>query len=1066
MMAKAKALGLDTRNVSNGWLKPLGLRNSPGASPTPGSPCMEHGASGTATPTSPGAGLGLTHGTTGVHYNTTANFVQLSPHYGPGQNSPKALSNMRTTAKLQGLGRVAIYSSNPYIESALESLVPESEVVPPSPTAIMHAIATNRRLPHRLPRKGAKSAALHRARRRVARGTEFRTEVPFADAAVAQLLQHGYYLCAIKVVYNDFDLLRATLEEMKLLLEQNLEGEDWEVTAHTWLWAEADKELFVQQFAALRIISYYCEVRTQMRALRQSGAVALCRVECEMLAKVTADFMAQVDEDARAAAEAAAAAAAEEEVLRQSAAAVVEARRLAVAARKADADASLAADAAARAYADERRRAAAAAARAAAAVGAAARAAAKEEAAAANEDAAAAVAARNAADTTARQAAADADAEAAAEAEAAAAAAAVAAAAVAAAAVAEEAEEAEAVETAGAAGNETAAAATAAEAEVVGTAEAAGATETPNLDGPPGEPVNAVVAAAAAALVLAAEEQVAAEAEEQEAAAPGASGSSKPLSVAASKAASAAGSKAPSKVPSLAPSARQSNAGARQSPIGAEPSFAAGLGTSAPGSRRTSIGAAAAATEAAALAVGAAAAGVALSRQASFTGAGSHLSSAATTTAAAAIAAAAIAAASAARGSADGGGSGSAAQLAAVALAGVLAGVVDSVSRGGSRAASRPTSRQATSRLGTPSLPAGSPLVPSSRPRTAEQDAAVLASGIEEMRRQMSVTRHTVEDAATQLRASFSRPATATSRPGTGSRPGTTGGGAPQALDGVTPEGLSDAMAASAAGHASAQDAERAMLSELLGGSSDDDDGGGAAALDAELRAREVAMAALAAERVVLLSAQSQRAKTPLTPAGARATREEAARLKEVEIRMAAEAEAAKALEEQRAAVAAERAAMVAERAAMAVRSKEAMNAQITRTMRMFQEQLAQTVKMAAMLQAQRIMTGGMAGDMPTAAPMINLPQEVDEPPSPAEIAEYARYLGMDPVAHPQLLYVAEWALTAPVPEGWTVHLDADGNEFFHNNVTAQSMYEHPMDAHYKKFYDTALAAASSTRPL
>jgi hypothetical protein len=36
------------------------------------------------------------------------------------------------------------------------------------------------------------------------------------------------------------------------------------------------------------------------------------------------------------------------------------------------------------------------------------------------------------------------------------------------------------------------------------------------------------------------------------------------------------------------------------------------------------------------------------------------------------------------------------------------------------------------------------------------------------------------------------------------------------------------------------------------------------------------------------------------------------------------------------------------------------------------------------------------------------------------------RYLGMDPDADSDLLYIAEWALTAPVPDGWTVHLDSE----------------------------------------
>ena len=42
--------------------------------------------------------------------------------------------------------------------------------------------------------------------------------------------------------------------------------------------------------------------------------------------------------------------------------------------------------------------------------------------------------------------------------------------------------------------------------------------------------------------------------------------------------------------------------------------------------------------------------------------------------------------------------------------------------------------------------------------------------------------------------------------------------------------------------------------------------------------------------------------------------------------------------------------------------------------------------------------------------------------PTHEEVVEYASYLGMDPVADAELLYIAEWALTAPLPDGWTEH--------------------------------------------
>jgi hypothetical protein len=51
----------------------------------------------------------------------------------------------------------------------------------------------------------------------------------------------------------------------------------------------------------------------------------------------------------------------------------------------------------------------------------------------------------------------------------------------------------------------------------------------------------------------------------------------------------------------------------------------------------------------------------------------------------------------------------------------------------------------------------------------------------------------------------------------------------------------------------------------------------------------------------------------------------------------------------------------------------------------------------------------------------------------------------------PELLYIAEEALVAPVPPGWTVHLDAAQNEYFHNAASGESTYEHPMDQHYRQ---------------
>ncbi len=61
--------------------------------------------------------------------------------------------------------------------------------------------------------------------------------------------------------------------------------------------------------------------------------------------------------------------------------------------------------------------------------------------------------------------------------------------------------------------------------------------------------------------------------------------------------------------------------------------------------------------------------------------------------------------------------------------------------------------------------------------------------------------------------------------------------------------------------------------------------------------------------------------------------------------------------------------------------------------------------------------------------PEFDLPSEVLDPPSEEEVKAYAEYLGMDPEEDKDLLYIATWALEAPVPEGWSVHLDEEGVE-------------------------------------
>ena len=193
---------------------------------------------------------------------------------------------------------------------------------------------------------------------------------------------------------------------------------------------------------------------------------------------------------------------------------------------------------------------------------------------------------------------------------------------------------------------------------------------------------------------------------------------------------------------------------------------------------------------------------------------------------------------------------------------------------------------------------------------------------------------------------------------------------------------------------------------------------------------------------------------------------------------------------------------------------KDRMEIEISSTLKSFQEQLQQTQQMAlsmAAAQQQQMTSSGTtspkrapaeASMFSSPAPTTNLlapvqeqqqfqpvvqqpqplpqvveqPRQVfqppltipqtgnydDDPPTQEEIVEYAVYLGMDPQADADLLYIAEWALTAPLPEGWTEHLDHDGNEFYYNSVTGVSTYEHPLDEQYRAYYRNLKAQRSN----
>ena len=75
--------------------------------------------------------------------------------------------------------------------------------------------------------------------------------------------------------------------------------------------------------------------------------------------------------------------------------------------------------------------------------------------------------------------------------------------------------------------------------------------------------------------------------------------------------------------------------------------------------------------------------------------------------------------------------------------------------------------------------------------------------------------------------------------------------------------------------------------------------------------------------------------------------------------------------------------------------------------------------------------------------------------PSEQEIQEYAEWLGADLNKDQDLFYIAKEALKAPIPQGWKLYQrkDGTGEAFYFNSKTGESLWDHPLDSHYKELF-------------
>jgi hypothetical protein len=87
-----------------------------------------------------------------------------------------------------------------------------------------------------------------------------------------------------------------------------------------------------------------------------------------------------------------------------------------------------------------------------------------------------------------------------------------------------------------------------------------------------------------------------------------------------------------------------------------------------------------------------------------------------------------------------------------------------------------------------------------------------------------------------------------------------------------------------------------------------------------------------------------------------------------------------------------------------------------------------------------------------------------DEEAFAVALQEHARYLGLDPDKHPDLLPLVEESLRAAVPEGWTESTDQEsGAVYYFNQSTGASLWEHPDDFSYREKIKAILASLEAS---
>jgi centrosomal protein CEP164 len=85
----------------------------------------------------------------------------------------------------------------------------------------------------------------------------------------------------------------------------------------------------------------------------------------------------------------------------------------------------------------------------------------------------------------------------------------------------------------------------------------------------------------------------------------------------------------------------------------------------------------------------------------------------------------------------------------------------------------------------------------------------------------------------------------------------------------------------------------------------------------------------------------------------------------------------------------------------------------------------------------------------------VVLEDNYDEKYEPAEkeILEYADWLGMKTYEYDEMMWIAKEGLKAPLPKHWRPCKTDSGDIYYFNFETGDSLWDHPMDEHYKDLF-------------